>query len=372
MSRRFAAAGLLLWVTTVGAFGAALPLCEYRSLLTDLSDLTLSFTYQYHNDPYGIGEKDVSTGQFGVDYVRIFDSPEYGYNVTMKNGMTISAADLSSYSIVADGDYRRYFASEEDLFAYAGGSARSSSSFEALGLSFDLGIGYGRFTDVTPMATAVRIDDYLVRQGSLSDHLHPVDLQVLAREIGSASSYESIADLLAVIQETIESSSLAGVDGLDALDISEMTHLIQEEGFSRYCGWNVQAGLGYELLDPSGGSNDLLIAASFNYAFTTTPKAQVLVKGSVSGPPELFETNRIDLTASYDYLMSDFLSLSASYNFSRETWASEPTDIHQISVDLLLTPLDNADVVLGMVLEHRPYYLEWNVDVRLSLEMALL
>ena len=43
---------------------------------------------------------------------------------------------------------------------------------------------------------------------------------------------------------------------------------------------------GAALLDPSGGGNDLLIAGSFNYAFTTTPKVQFLVHGSFSGPPE--------------------------------------------------------------------------------------
>jgi len=372
MGRRLVAAGLLVGFAFVSALTATVPLCEYRSPLTNLSDLTLSFAYQYHNDPFGIEERDVSSGQFGIDYVRLFDSPEYGYDVTLKNDMAISAIDLSTYSIVADGDYKRYFESEEAYFAYAGGSARSSSSFEALGLSFDLGVGYGRFTDVTPLATAVRIDEYLVNRGSLSDHLHPNDLEILAREIGSAASYESPADLLAVVQDTIESSGLAGVGGLDALDISEMTRLIQEEGFSRYCGWDIKAGLGYELLDPSGGGNDLLIAASFNYAFTTTPKAQLLVQGSISGPPELLETNRIDVTASYDLLISDFLTVTSTYGFSRETWGGEPTDIHRIALDLLLTPLENADVVLGMLIEHRPYYLEWSVDVQLVIQMDLL
>lgn len=372
MGRRLVAAGVLLSFALVSAYGATVPLCEYRSPRTDLSDLTLSFAYQYHNDPYGLEDRDVSSGQFGVDYVHLFDSPAYGYDITMKNDITISAEDVSSYLINADGDYKRYFASEESYFAYAGGSARSSSSFQALGLSFDLGIGFGRFTDVTPLAIAVRIDEYLVRRGSLSDHLHPVDLQILAREIGSASSYESLADLLSVVQETIESSSLTGVGGLDALDISEMTRLIQEEGFTRYCGWDIKAGLGYELLDPSGGGNDLLVAASFNYAFTTTPKAQLLVQGSISGPPELLETNRIDVAASYDFLISDFLSLTIAYGFARETWVGEPTDIHKISVDLLLTPLENADVVLGMLIEHRPYYIEWSVDVQLVIQMDLL
>ena len=349
-----------------------MPLCDYRSPKTDLSDLTLDFSYQYHNDPYGLETRDISQGQFGIDYVRLFDIPEYGFDVLFENTMTVSDEDVSVYAVTADGNYKRYFSAERDFFAYTGASLRSSSSFERLGLSFNLGVGCGRFTDVTPLAKATRIDDYLAKRGSLTDHLHPVDLQILALEIGSAASFESLAALLSVIQEVIENSGLVRLGGLDALDISEMTRFIQEEGFSRYCGWDLKIGLGYELLDPSGGDNDLLFLGAFDYALATTPKAQLLVQGSFSGPPEITTTNRVDITGSYDYFISNFLSVSASYNFSRETWVGEPTDIHHIVLGLILSPVETANVVVGVSLEHRPYFLEWSVDVQLSIQMDLL
>jgi len=357
---------------SLGLSVAAIPLCDYRSPLTDLSNLTLSFAYQYHNDPYGQEERDVNTGELGIDYVRLYGSPRYGFDVSLKNDMTISPTGLSAYLTVAEGYYKRYFSIEKAYFAYAGGSARSSSSFQALGMGFDLGVGYGRFTDVTPLARATRIDEYLVRRGTLSDHLHPVDLQILALEIGSTTAYDSTDDLLTVVQEIIESSGLVKAGGLDALDISEITRLIKKEGFSRYCGWDIKFGLGYELLDPSGGENDLLVAGAFNYALATTPEVQFLVQGSFSGLLNLLETNRVDVTIAHNYLISEFLNLTTSYDFSRETWVAEPTDIHTISVDLTLTPVETAEVVLGISLEHRPYYLEWSVDVQLVIEMDLL
>jgi len=370
MRRRF----FLSWVFVLGVSltGLSIPLCEYESPLTDLSTLVLSFAYQYHNDPYGLENYDISEGLFGAEYVQLFDTPEFGFDISLQNEMLISTVGASTFSTVADGNYKRYFSSEAAYFAYAGASARSSSSFEAVGLSFNVGLGYGRFTDVTPLAKAVRIDEFLVERGSLTGQLHPVDQQIIAREIGSAASFDSLADLLAVVLEIIEGSGLVRAGGLDALDISEVTRLIQERGLSRYCGWDLKFGLGYALLDPSGGENDLLIASAFNYAFTTTPNVQFLVQGSFSGTTELLETNRIDVTVAYDFLIADFLNLNAAYDFSRETWASEPTDIHRLSFDLLLTPVDTANVVLGVSLEHRPYYLEWDVDVQLSIQMELL
>ena len=355
-----------------GVLAYSIPLCEFQSPLTDLSDLVIGFSYQYHNDPFGLPDADVNRGTFLIEYVRLFDTPDYGFNVSLSNDMTIAVLGVSTYTTVADVSYKRYLVSEGDLFAFARGSARSSSSFQSLGLSTNLGIGAGRFTDVTPLAKATRIDEDLVRRGSLTQHLHPVDLEILAHEIGSLASYASLADLISVVQEIIEDSGWVKVGGLDALDISEITRLIRDETFSRYCGWEATLGLGYELLDPSGGENDLLITGAFNYAFTTTPKFQFLIQGAVSGPPTIFEQNRADITTSYEYLLAEFLTLNASYDFSRETWASIPTDIHKLTLDLILEPLDTADVSLSVVLESRPYYVEWNVDVRLAISMDLL
>jgi len=352
--------------------GVAIPLCDYQSPKTDLSDLTLDFSYQYYNDPYGLETRDVSTGQFGVDYARLFDTPEYGFDVSFENTIAVLSEDVSAYGITADGNYKRYFSTERDFFAYTGASLRSSSSFERLGLSFNLGVGCGRFTDVTPLAKATLIDDYLAKRGSLTNHLHPVDLQILALEMGSEASYESMAALLAVIQEVIENSGLVRLGGLDALDISEITRFIQEEGFSRYCGWDLKIGLGYELLDPSGGDNDLLFLGAFDYALATTPKAQLLLQGSFSGPPEISMTNRVDITGSYDYFISNLLSANATYSFSRETWIGEPTDIHHISLEFILSPVDTANIVVGVSFEYRPYFLEWSVDAQLSIQMDLL
>jgi len=362
--------GLVLFSGALSSF--SMPLCDYRSPRTDLSDLSIAFSYQYHNDPYGLKNEDVNQGQFDVSYVRLYDTPEFGFDLSLQSDMAISVLDVSTYTMTADGNYKRYFASEGDYFAFAGGSARSSSSYQALGLSVNLGIGYGRFTDVTPLAKATRIDTYLINRGTLTAHLHPVDLQALASEIGSIASYDSLAGLLAAVQDIIEGSGYLSVRGLDALDISEITRLIEEEGFSRYCGWDVKAGIGYQLLDPSGGMGDVLITGALNYAFTSTPKAQFLIQGSFSGPPTILEQNRIDFKASYDYLIADFLTAGASYRFSRETWGGIPTDIHRICFDITLKPLTAADVGLSVILEHRPYYTEWSVDIALSISMDLL
>jgi hypothetical protein len=104
----------------------------------------------------------------------------------------------------------------------------------------------------------------------------------------------------------------------------------------------------------------------------STPREQFLLQGSFSGPLDFLTTNRVDITGVYDFFISGFVSVDATYAFSRETWAGEPTDTHQFTVNLKLSPIETASVVASLSTEYRPYYLEWNTDFKLSIQMDLL
>jgi hypothetical protein len=76
---------------------------------------------------------DANAGRFVVDYTRLYDTAEYGFDVGIANQLDISLLDVSTYSTVADGNYKRYLTADGDAFAFAGASARSSSSYASLG-----------------------------------------------------------------------------------------------------------------------------------------------------------------------------------------------------------------------------------------------
>lgn len=366
-----------LWVGVIGValLAPALratPLCQYRPPVTNLSDLLMSFSYHYVNDPYGSKERDTNAGQFLVDYKRLFDTSRYGFDIELENTLDISLSAESTYKTIADGSYKRYLTPDGDGFAYAGASARSSSSFSALGISGNVGLGLGRFRDVTPMAVATRIDEDLYRRGIITRHLRTADLEILAYDLDNQETYRTQTDLLDAVRQDIEDSGFVDGGKLSAMDLVRVNDLLRDEGFSRYCGWEGKIGVGYEIMDPSGGENDLLVTAAFNYAQTTTSRDQFLARGSLSGPPDLSVTNRIDVSVQYDHFVAEFCKLRATYAFARETWASEATDIHRVEFDVLLKPLRTADVSFQLVLEHRPYYLEWSADLRLGISIELL
>jgi hypothetical protein len=362
---------------TVFLYGvaSAMPLCNYHSPQTELSDLKIQFSYHYVNNPYGLQDWDVDAGELKLSYDRLSESPDVGFDIVAKSDMTISLVGLSTFLATIEGNIKRYLSPDTPYFGFAGGGAESASDYERIGISSKLGIGYGRFRDVTPLAKAVRINNQLLERGSLSEHMNDVDLETLAYEIDSLSLYDSLGDLLDVLKEVIEGSGYVKPGGLDALDIYEIAQIVEDDQLTRYCGGDARLSLGYEIIDPQGDPNDLLAEAAFNYAFTTTPQEQFLARGSfssLSGAFELLRAHKIELRLSYDYALNKLITFLAAYDFERERWEDVPTDRHNLSLTVQVTPIESAMVTLDMAFGHEPYFLEWSADITLGLSVDLL
>jgi len=76
---------LVFLVLVSVAASAAVPLCNYRTPNSDIDDLGISFSYHYYNDPYGLSERDIDAGQLLLDYSRRHESPDFGFDVAVKN-----------------------------------------------------------------------------------------------------------------------------------------------------------------------------------------------------------------------------------------------------------------------------------------------
>lgn len=372
----------LALATLVGGIALAMPLCDYRSPRTDLADLGMSFSYQYYNNEYGKTDRDISAGELKVDYTRLFDSPDFGFDTLVNSDITISLPDGFTHETDAAGSFKLYVAPDSLFFGFAGAEGKTSSSYEQVGLTARVGMGYGRFADVTPLAKAMKIDAVLVERGSLSAPSHPKDVEAMAYEIDSVASYTSLADLLDVLAEILDAAGQTKPGGLDALDLYEMGKIVEDAAYTRYCGGEGRLGLAYELLDPMVGPNDLLASVELNYGLTTTPRAQLLVQGKLSTAYDIRRTFLLGANVTYDYLVTDILVFHSSYAFFREVYTrldappgqeGEPTDTHRLGLTFTFTPVDSARLSLEASLERRlPDYSEWKAEVTLQIGVDLL
>lgn len=357
--------GLLLMVClSLGV--EAVSLCDYHSPVTALTDAGLSLAYRYFDDGATPGV-DVNGGRVGVDYDQLFDSADFGFSLAGTAEITLDQFVPTGWLGQGAGTFRFYVVPDSSFFAFGG--AEGAISPGLVGLEVRAGMGYGRFTDVTPLAKAVEIEEALAKQQAIKENLTSDVLMAIATEIGKEAEYATIKDLVGKIETLIEGVSGISLDAHALLTIEE---IVLMAGDDRKCGWAVQAGIGYELIDPFGGARDIVIACSGDAAFASTPKDQLVVHASFSGPFDIVNENTMTASVTYEYEMSQDTLLTADYALQRAKQAGAAASIsHAASIGLGFN-IGGADVGLQISLTKDAADPAWSIGVSINAAMQLL
>lgn len=289
-----------------------------------------------------------------------------------------------SWLIWLRGNLKHYLTPDSlPWFIFAGANRRISSAHWGPIIETTIGIGYGRFRNITPLAKAKRINHRLLKQESISAPLCRIDLLSMAVEI-ACSLDRPIAEILKELEDIIEASLLVKPGGLDARDIFKMGKIIEDKTYFRFSGGEVKIGPGYEIFDPFGGPKDLLITVASNYALPLSPWAQFLARSKASGTSDVLDTHRLEISLSYELLVDERMSFLASYVGTRETQEGSSADTHDLSLEMTFVPIRDiratplapvliheAKVTLGLWLRHEPRYLGWRTDIAILLELKI-
>ncbi len=357
--------GLLLLVS-LALSGEAISLCDYHSLVTALTDVGLSLGYRYFDDGATSGV-DVNGGRIAVDYDQVFDSADMGFSLSGLAEFTLDRFIPTGWFGQGAGTFRFYQAPDSSFFAFGG--TEGTLSPDVIGLEIRTGIGYGRFTDVTPLAKAMEIDEALLGQKAITERLPSDVMMAIASTIGKGAEYATVEDLVAEIETLIEGASGINLDAHALLTIEE---IVLMTGDDRKCGWAVQGGIGYELIDPFGGERDVVLACSADAALASTTKDQMVLHASFSGPFNILNENAITATLVYEYELSQDGSLVVNYAFQRAKPADAAASIsHAASIGLGFD-IGGADLGLQVSLTKEAADPAWSIDVSISATMKLL
>ncbi len=360
---------LLLFAITSATY--AIPLHFYRVPRTHISDLELSFSYRFYDDRFLDDRGNLNVGHLGITYFSLFALPRFGYRLYGNADLELLAQfPYLIHRIIVEGDVNYFFDPRGLFFGFIGFSGRGATAYGTMGLLASLGVGYGRFTDVTPLAQAVRIEAKLRARGSLIKPLTYANLLTIAHTIGRRYRYATIADLLASLQKEIEWTMKTRPDGLDALDIYMIATIIGDERFKRFSGWDVRFGLGIELLDPFGGERDIVAISAFNIAFAPEPRSQLVLRGTFTGARDLLRTHSMNIRADYHFLWTEILDLRGRYTFLRDSEAGYYRHRHSIDLGLVVRLPGDTDIVLNFALIHGHEYEEWSKELSIQLNMV--
>jgi len=360
--------GAVFLLLALGVQAWGLSICDYHSPKTALTDARLSFGYRYYDDA-NTPAVDVNSGRLAVDYDQLFDSPNYGFSLGGSAELAFDAFVPTGWLGQGSATFRYYPMAEALLFAFGGLESSLATGQPRPGVDVRVGVGIGRFSDVTPMAKAFTIESDLIRLGALFDPLPDDVMLAMASAIGREIEYESLKELVADIESLIE--AVAAVD-LDARALLTIEEIILAGGDTRRCGWAIQAGIGYELVDPFGNPQNIVVGGSADAAFAFGPDDQLLFHASYSGPFDIMNENTLNASASYEVALTDESTLIADYVLQRvKPDGQAPTSSHAAGLSIGFD-VAGIDILVEASLTRTTGDPAWSTDISLSAAMDLL
>jgi hypothetical protein len=245
-----------------------------------------------------------------------------GFTLTGNGEVALTGFSVTGGLGQGAGTLRYYLGEETPFFGFGGVAGSLAMGQPQPGLALSAGLGYGRFNDVTPLAKAFKIQQDLVALEAITDRLPDEVLMAIATEIGRQIEYAELKDLVAAIETLIEDASGATLNARALLSIEDE---ILAAGDEKHCGWSVQGGIGYEIVDPFGGEKDILLTLSADAAFAPEPGSQLLFHASFFGPFDIIEENTLTATASYDYALSEDTTIIANYRTANRPRSQSPS-----------------------------------------------
>ena len=357
-----------LFALLVSAAAQPMSLCGYRSPETSLTDARLSFSYQYFDDA-NTPAIDVSTGSVDFSFSRLRDTEAFAFVSWVDGHVGLTELLPSDWLGEGAATFRYYVAKAMPLYGFGGLRAITATGQTQLGLEIRSGFGYGRFFDVTPLAKAMTIHTNLRRSKAIRNVLSDAVLSEIAQTIGGMDVTGNITDAVAAIEASIETA--VGVQ-LDARSLLMIEEIATGSELQRFCGFTAQVGMGYELLDPYGGTPGFVVALSTDMAYAPDPSGQLEGHLSFSGPFDLANENTLTGSFSYEAVISRSSAVEAMYALHRIKSAGlAPILTHSVTCDLLFGFV-GVDVLLGVAAARTTGDLGWSIGLSVSAALDLL
>ncbi len=257
--------------------------------LYDYDEATSAFEDAYLNFDMNVGKdrEDAQTAynaRINIDAQRVLSSPSRDLDIDF-NGVgnvgrsgTANANSTNNYafstSITADNYFRP---GSQGGFWFGSLGIKGDDSFDDLDTRLSVGLGYGRVTNVTPMAKAIRLVEELRGRGALSSAPSKATYLSIANIISRESEYKSKYGGKAKFyqQHWVGAIEKALGKSLNAAGILGVRDVLIDENISiRRYGWKVRAGLSYVGTDFSGIKNNPGVLLGAEYHVPVSNKLQ--------------------------------------------------------------------------------------------------
>jgi hypothetical protein len=323
----------LIMSLTSGA--SAISITDYVTPISRLFDMDLSLSYNLVNQD----SIEVNNGLLGLQMINFYESEIFGWRfqgTTELNYDGLREQDKTAYLVDLRYDFHRYFTG--DFFGYTSLNLNGETNYDHLKSSVFVGAGYGRYINATAMATALRIQEELQEGEIITGDLEDEVIIKLATAIDTKGQYELERDYFQVLQDILESSDK--IETLSGIGFYRMTRVLNSEIIhDRYYGYNVGAGVGYEISNAySDDTNDpaVEIFGNFSYPFNLRNQLNSSARYTTS-LTDFGKSSTFIFSTGYSFELSDRIDNITTYTLSNSSSLINDTEQSSTSHSLINT-----------------------------------
>jgi hypothetical protein len=307
-----------------------------------------------------------SKGNIGGIYKRFYDSLPFGYSIDIIGSGLVDKNIVTdeyntNYQVNGDAGVKKYLmqnsAALKDLFGSVRASSNMLKDYDQPASSLTVGVGYGRFIEATDLAKAVRIEEFLIKEEELSDHLPKEAILEISKIINREGEYrdkygetyekEWYKDMETVMRE----SNLLNEGGLGAIGILRIEEVLEREDIAdRFYGWDVTLGSRFDITLPFTGQDrspaNLDVSAS--YARPIAWRWQVSERISMNTPFDNFGTAfSSSLSSDISYELSNRIDVRLRHLLRLEKLEADDAKIsHSLGASFIYYIENNLNLVV--------------------------
>lgn len=296
-------------------FSQNVSVSDYRVPVSSAKNLLLDANWNWAQTGDSVRTNNMSGAMF---FKTFYSSLPFAWFIDADGAANRSLGKKWQLQMNLSGRVNKYIWDAQDWFGF--GRARVRYERPAIGPEWDqpasdltIGAGYGRFINATALAKAVRIEMHLLKEGVIKDYLPKEIMIEVANIIEREGEFQDLYGATyevqwfnAIEEKVKESGELIGehFGAMGFYRTRQVLFNIQERVNDRYYGWDLSAGVLFELTKPFKsqkiGSPQLTIIG--NYAYPIDWSMQLNAKAEASTPIDSNFFKQTDIRAGTDFI----------------------------------------------------------------------
>lgn len=282
---------MFIFICSTIGYSQNVKITDFKTPISSANQMLVGGTYNWAQT----GDS-VTTNQFNVNgaYNIFYTSLPFSWDIAINANLEGKYQDSlnASYNLLAN--FNKYFKNNVSSFYYAGLTSNYTREVEfgienRPEINTQVGLGYGRLTNATSMAKAIRIDEDLKKYGVIITYMPKRVTQEIANIIDRQSEYEAkykasfeyeiIDDILSLVKNSDVGGEFIN-SSLTYFRVREVLFGINQFINPRYYGGDVRVGVGYTLLtrnDSLDNNGFMNIQGRYSIPFNIRQQLNVIV-----------------------------------------------------------------------------------------------